>query len=101
MKMQKKGKIMRLKKRCMRQINMCWIFVANIKCQLDGWKYFTFPNDQILPLWIHLERVKKDELAHHMQARFCLPCIASWDRSECRSPGSSGTAWGTVSAAAW
>lgn len=48
-----------------------------------------------------LKEREKNELFRYVQVRWCLPCIASWDRSECRSPGSSGTAWRTVSAAAW
>lgn len=55
---------------------------------------------KVLSFWIHSER-EQNELFRYVQVRWCLPCIASWDRSECRSPGSSGTAWGTVSAAAW
>lgn len=50
---------------------------------------------------VHIKDEKHKRSVVRVSVRECIPCTASWDRSECKSPGSSITAWGTVSAAAW
>lgn len=50
---------------------------------------------------VYIKSEVQEKHVVHVNVSQCIPYTASWDRSECKSPGSSRTAWGTVSAAAW
>lgn len=50
---------------------------------------------------VYIKSEKHEKRVVHVNMRQRIPYTASWDRSEYKSPGSSRTAWGTVSATAW